>query len=290
MTTEKPVNSISRQTITNLAIWGIVPLVIGILLSLLVPRPKIGIIYLNDAIYAYTSQNIQKELAVARDSNDVKAVVLVVNSPGGTVTDTESLYREVISLRKTKPVVTVIEGMAASGGYYLACATDLIYAKASSEVGNIGVIGTQPDKPAVYEDIYSTGPYKMWGMPRDSFSRELEMLKQGFLQAVKLGRGSRLKMADEMILRGEVYTGGDAARLGLIDGLASQSEAIDQAARLAGLRHYQTLDLFTAAGLTTQQLSMPMGFFRQDATGNITAYPARPGNYLLYIPGLGEAQ
>lgn len=290
MTNEKPVSSMSRQTITNLAIWGILPLVVGILLSLLLPRPKIGIIYLNDAIYSSTAHNILQELAVARDSDDVKAVVLVVNSPGGTVTDTESLYREVNSLRQIKPVVTVIEGMAASGGYYLACATDLIYAKASSEVGNIGVIGTQPDKPAVYEDIYSTGPYKMWGLPRDSFSRELEMLKQGFLQAVKKGRGDRLKISDEIILRGEVYTGSDAARLGLIDGLATQREAIEQAARLAGVRHYQTLDMFTAAGLTQQQLSLPMGFFRQDTSGNITAYPAKSGNYLLYIPGLGEAQ
>jgi protease IV len=290
MTIDKPVSSINHQTLTKIAIWGILPIVAGILISLLIPRPKIGIIYLNDAIYAYTSHNIQQELAVARESNDVKAVVLVVNSPGGTVTDTESLYREVISLRQTKPVVTVIEGMAASGGYYLACATDLIYAKASPEVGNIGVIGTQPDKPTVFEDIYSTGPYKMWGMPRDSFSRELEMLKQGFLQAVKLGRGDRLKMTDEMVLRGEVYTGGDAVRLGLIDGLASQSEAIDQAARLAGLRNYQTLDLFTAAGLTQQQLSMPLGFFKQDASGNVTSFPAKTGNYLLYIPGLGEAQ
>jgi protease-4 len=290
MTIEKPVNIMNRQTATRMATWGIVPLVVGILISLLIPRPKIGIIYLNDAIYANTSQNMLQELAVARNSDDVKAVVLVVNSPGGTVTDTESLYREVIALRKSKPVVTVIEGMAASGGYYLACATGKIYAKASSEIGNIGVIGTQPDKPAVYENIFSTGPYKMWGMPRDSFSRELEMLKQGFLQAVKLGRGDRLKMADEMVLRGEIYTGGDAVRLGLIDGLGSQSEAIEEAAQLAGLRHYQTLDLFTAAGLTQQQSAMPMGFFKQDATGNVTAYPAKSGTYLLYIPGLGEAQ
>ncbi len=123
-----------------------------------------------------------------------------MNSPGGTVTDTESVYREMLALKKVKPVVTVIEGMSASGGYYVASASDYIFAKASSEIGNIGVIGTQPQAPTVYEDIYSTGPYKMWGMPRDSFSRELEMLKQGFLQAVKLGRGDRLNMPDEMIL------------------------------------------------------------------------------------------
>ncbi|BCY19292.1 hypothetical protein hrd7_31410 [Leptolinea sp. HRD-7] len=290
MTIEKPGTSINRQTLMGLALWVILPLTAGILLSLFIPRPKIGIIYLNDAIYAYTSQNIQQELAVARNSNDVRAVVLVINSPGGTVTDTESLYREVIALRKTRPVVTVIEGMAASGGYYLASASDLIFAKASSEIGNIGVIGTRPDKPAVYEDIYSTGPYKMWGMPRDSFSRELEMLKQGFLQAVKLGRGDRLKMSDEMILRGEIYTGSDAERLGMIDGLGTQSEAVEAAARLAGLRHYQTLDLFSAAGLSKPQTNIPLGFFRQDDRGNITAYPAKSGIYLLYIPGLGEVQ
>lgn len=276
-------------TITRIAIWILIPLVAGVLLSLLIPRPAIGVIYLDEAIYSYSAHDMVQQIKAARMANDIRAVVMVMNTPGGTVTDTESVYREVIDLKKTKPVVTVIGGMAASGGYYVASGSDFILAKASSEVGNIGVIGSQPDEPAVYEDIYSTGPYKMWGMPRDSFSREMEMLKQGFLQVVKLGREDRLTISDEMILRGEIYTGGDALRYGLIDALGSQSDAEAKAAELAGIRHYSVKNLFDVAGLKERTVQT-IGFFKTDAEGNTTAYPALPGTYLLYIPGLGDAQ
>jgi protease IV len=289
MTTNTSPDEKSSWTLSRISLWILIPLIAGILLSLLIPRPAIGMIYLNDAIYSFTAHDLIQQLSAARKSDDIRAVVLVMTSPGGTVTDTESVYREIIALKKVKPVVTVIEGLAASGGYYVASASDFIYAKASSEIGNIGVIGTQPEAPTVFEDVYSTGPYKIWGMPRDSFSRELEMLKQGFLQAVKLGRGNRLKIPDDVVLRGEVYSGGDALRNGLIDALGSQSDAEAKAAELAGIRHYTTKDLFDVAGLTVRVVQ-PMGFFRTDTKGNITAYPALPGSYMLYIPGLGDAQ
>ncbi len=274
---------------SRFVLWILIPLIIGVLLSLLIPRPVIGMIYINDAIYSASAYDVIQQLNVARNSNSIRAVVVVMNSPGGTVSDTESVYREIMALRKTKPVVTVIEGIAASGGYYIACASDYIYAKASSEIGNIGVIGTQPDKPTVFENTFSSGPYKIWGMPRDSFSRELDMLKQGFLQVVKLGRGDRLKMTDETVLRGEVYSGGDALRLGLIDSLGSQSEAVSRAAELAGIRHYSTTNLFTEAGLK-ERVMEPLGFYRKDSAGNTTEYPAKSGHYMLYIRGLGGEQ
>jgi protease IV len=289
MTDELPENKPQPWSLSSIARWILLPLVLGIIGSLLIPRPTIGVIYLNDAIYSTSAKDLIQEITTARNSNEIRAVVLVMNSPGGTVTDTESVYREIENLRQSKPVVTVVEGIAASGGYYLACASDYIFAKASSEVGNIGVIGTQPESPAVLENIYSTGPYKMWGMPRDSFSRELEMLKQGFLQAVKLGRGARLKMADEVILRGEIYSGGDALRLGLIDAMGSQSDALKKAAELAAIRNYTVKDMFDIAGLKVKTVE-PMGFFLQDKNGAISPYPARAGNYMLYIPGLGDAQ
>ncbi|GAP20196.1 S49 family peptidase [Leptolinea tardivitalis] len=289
MTIEQQEIKHSPWSLSQVSLWILIPLVLGILISLLIPRPAVGVIYLSDAIYYYSAHDIIQQLTAARNSAEIRAVVIVMNSPGGTVTDTESVYREIIALKQQKPVVTVIEGMAASGGYYAASATDYIFAKASSEIGNIGVIGTQPDKPAVYEDIYSTGPYKIWGMPRDSFSRELEMLKQGFLQAVKLGRGDRLKLSDETILRGEIYSGGDALRAGLIDALGSQSEAEAKAAQMAGIRHYTVKDMFDVAGLK-ETVVAPMGFFRKDSDGNISSYPAKAGLYLLYIPGLGDNQ
>jgi len=289
MTIDQSSPSKESWTISRISIWILIPLIIGILISLLIPRPAIGVIKLDEAIYSYTAQDLIQQLSAARDSNEIRAVVLVMTTPGGTVTDTESVYREIVKFRQIKPIVTVIEGMAASGGYYVACASDYVYAKASSEIGNIGVIGTQPEEPTVYEDIYSTGPYKIWGMPRDSFSRELEMLKQHFLQVVKTGRGERLKISDEVILRGEVYTGTDALKNGLIDGLGSLSDAEDKAALLAGIKHYAVKDMFTYAGLTVRA-AQPIGFFRNDENGNITAYPQKSGSYMLYIPGLGDAQ
>jgi protease-4 len=289
MTEEYPEKRMPNWTFSSITLWIILPLILGIIVSFFIPRPAVGVIYLNDAIYSSTAKDLIKQITAARNSAEIKSVVLVMNSPGGTVTDTESVYREIISLRQTKPVVTVVEGIAASGGYYLSCATDFIFAKASSEVGNIGVIGTQPEKPIVLENIYSTGPYKMWGMPRDSFSRELEMLKQGFLQVVKTGRSNRLKLADEAVLRGEIYSGGDALRYGLIDSLGSQSDAIKKAAALAGIRNYAVKDLFDLAGLKVETIK-PMGFFKQDANGNVSSIPAQTGTFLLYIPGLGEAQ
>ncbi len=289
MTVEPIEKDRQNWSLSRIVLWIILPLIAGVLFSLLIPRPSIGLIYVNDAIYSASANEIIQQISTARNSDSIRAVVLVMNSPGGTVSDTESVYREIMALRKTKPVVTVIEGVAASGGYYIACASDQIYAKASSEIGNIGVIGTQPDKPTVFENTFSSGPYKIWGMPRDSFSRELDMLKQGFLQVVKLSRGDRLKIADETILRGEVYSGSDSLRYGLIDALGSQSEAIALAAELAGVRHYSTANLFTVAGLKERVMN-PLGFYRKDSAGNTTEYPAKSGLYMLYIRSLGGDQ
>jgi protease IV len=147
--------------------WGIkewslliiLPLIIGWLISLyVVKQPVIGVIYLNDAIDSTTAQDMINQITFARGNPNIKAVVMVVNSPGGTVTDTESVYMELARLRTTKPVIMEVEGMAASGAYYLASGTDYIIAKPSSLVGNIGVIGDTPPMPTVFEQTYSTGP------------------------------------------------------------------------------------------------------------------------------------
>ena len=260
--------------------WLVIPLVIGILLSFLIQRPMIGVIYLDDAIYSYTARDLTSQIIYAREKPEIKAVVLVMNSPGGTVSDTESVYRELLSLRQTKPVVTVVEGMAASGGYYLASGTDYIFAKASSEVGNIGVIGYLPDLPIVLETVYSTGPYKMWGMPREAFVRELEMLKQGFLQAVLLGRKDHLKMSPEEVLRGQIFPGGDALRLGLIDEFGSISNGYEKAASLARISHYKTIAL---RDYVVSAQPTPAPFFQGSSSGLISQYPTKPGIYMLYI-------
>jgi protease IV len=270
--------------------WGIkewflliiLPLIVGWLVSLLVVQtPIVGVIYLNDAIYSNTAQDMIDQITFARENPRVKAVVLVVNSPGGTVTDTESVYMELARLRSTRPVVMMVEGMAASGAYYMASGTDYIMAKPSSEVGNIGVIGDMPPTPTVFEQTYSTGPYKLWGYPQETFVRELEMLKQGFLQAVLEGRGKALKVGKEVILRGQIWPGAEALRMGLIDALGPQSAAFEKAAQMAKISHYEVEDLRIMAGLAPVQ---PFPFFAMSKDGVKTAYPKDPGLYYLYVP------
>jgi protease-4 len=256
-------------------LFVILPLAAGIILSLIfIPQPVVGVIYFSDEIYSYTASDLISQINYARVNPEIKAVVIVMNSPGGTVVDTESVYLELARLRETKPVVTMIEGMAASGGYYLSVGTDYIFAKPSSLVGNIGIIGYLPSEPSVMEEIYSTGPYKMWGERRDDFIRQMEPLKQGFLQAVKLGRGEALNAPDELILSGQIWSGSQAFRMGLVDELGAQSRAFDKAAQLAKITHYRVEDLRTLVW--------------KDDTANIYAsakiLPEEPGLYYLYMP------
>jgi protease-4 len=261
-------------------LWLLIPLGVGLLLSLLIRQPAVGVIFLDDALYGGTSHDLTSQIIYAREDPDIRAVVMVINTPGGTVSDTESVYRELIQLRQTKPVVAVIEGMAASGGYYLASGTDFIYSKASSEVGNIGVIGYVPDAPIVLEAVYSTGPYKMWGMPRDAFVREMEMLKQQFLKVVLRGRGERLKMSPEEVLSGQIFPGSEALRLGLVDALGSLSEGYAKAAELAGISHYKVMPL---SQILTPSQPTPEPFFQGQAGGPVSSYPTKAGIYYLFV-------
>ncbi len=268
--------------------WWIAPaLLAGILLSLLfIRKPIVGVIRLNDAIYSFTAQDLIAQIDYARDDPRVRSVVLILNSPGGTVVDTEAVYMELARLRKVKPVVTWVSGMAASGAYYLSSGTDYIVAVPSSEVGNVGVIGYLPPTPMLIEDTISTGPYKLWGSPRDATIREIEMIKQGFFQAVTLGRGDRLKIGPDVLLRGQIWPATEALRLGLVDRLGSETDAYTEAARLAHLWHYSPVELRPLA-LGEDESSPSFGaFFLQTEEGLQLPYPSQPGLYVLYIPSL----
>jgi protease-4 len=268
--------------IRNALLWIIFPLIMGILISFVIPRPVIGVIRLEDAIYAQSGRDLIAQIDYALDHPEIRAVILALDSPGGTVVDTEAVYMELARLRTKKPVVTVVNGMSASGAYYLASSTDYIYAKPSSLVGNVGVIGYLPSAPFIYEDIISTGPYKLWGAPRDSEIREIEMLKQGFYQAVMLGRGDRLKIGPETLLRGQIWSGTEGLRLGIIDALGTETDARIKAAQLAHISHYGLTDLRfgTANENGTQQ------FYVQSSNGVSLPYPKAAGLYMLYIPQL----
>jgi signal peptide peptidase SppA len=216
-------NDLKWERVRTWLLWLALPLLLGILIASVVPQPVIGIIRLDDAIYPYTARDMITQINYAIDHPEIRAVVLAFDSPGGTVVDTEAVYMELARLREKKPVVTAVNGMAASGAYYLSAGTDYIFAKPTSLVGNIGVISYLPSSPFIFEEIISTGPYKLWGAPRDSEMRQPDMIKEGFFKAVMLGRGDRIKVGPEVVLSGQIWIGSEAVRIGIADKLGSGS-------------------------------------------------------------------
>jgi protease-4 len=265
----------------SVLLWVLLPLLAGLALATRVPRPVIGLIYLNDSIYAYTARDMISQLDYARQHPEVRAVVMVMDSPGGTVVDTEAVYLELARLRQSKPVVTMAQGMIASGAFYLSVGTDYVVAGPSAIIGNVGVVSQLPPPPEVYEDLASTGPYKLFGSSRDAQLRSMEAIKQAFLQAVQIGRGERLQIGPQRLLTGEIWLGTEALRMGLVDEVGSVSQSVERAAELARVAHYRVVDLRQLAELPP---SVTYYFFYETPEGMLTPYPRQPGMYLLYVP------
>ncbi len=280
-------NNLSWEKIRPWLLWLGVPLIVGILLAAFVPQPIIGVIRLDDAIYSYSARDMIAQIEYAAETPEVRAVVLAFDSPGGTVVDTEAVYMELAKLRAKKPVVAAVNGMAASGAYYLSVGADYIYAKPSSLVGNIGVISYLPPSPFIFEEIVSSGPYKLWGSSRDEEMRQVDMIKDAFYEAVKLGRGDRLRASPETVVSGKIWLGSEAVRLGLADAIGAESDALDKAAQLAGVANYKTADLRELAGVAS---SYYLPFFIESPQGVRTPYPIEPGVYMLFIPPLPPQQ
>jgi len=254
-------NSISTERRPlGLLLWILVVVVaLGLayfLSTLIIPAPKIGLIRLDGEINDGTADYIVAQANYAKNDPSIRAVVLKVNSPGGGVTPSENLHYSLLSLRERKPLIVSIDTMAASGGYYAASAGDVIYAKPSSSVGNIGVVSLLPSQSFVDEELITTGPMKLFGSPRDSYVREMEILKQGFLRAVETQRKKQLKVGTDVLSRGELYVGVRALDAGLIDRLGTVTDAIEKAAEMAKVAHYETVDLSNAPSVTPPASSL----------------------------------
>ncbi|RJQ39431.1 MAG: S49 family peptidase [Anaerolineaceae bacterium] len=279
-------NQTNEMSFGTVFLIFILPLIAGIILSCFIPRPIIGIISVRDEIDTKMSLRVIKEIDYARSHPEIKAVVLILDSPGGTINDTELIYLELLKLRETKPVVTMVEGLSASGSFYLSMGTDYIFSNPSARIGNVGVIGTLPSYPMVLEETISTGPYKLFGNQREGYTRFIELIKESFYQVVELGRGDRLKLSKEEILRGELYPASEAVKAGLIDEVAPRSSAVEKAAQLAHIAHYKIIDLTEA--VADESSEEESSFFILDENGVSTGYPKESGIYLLYIPDYGS--
>ncbi|MBI4489090.1 MAG: signal peptide peptidase SppA [Deltaproteobacteria bacterium] len=179
----------------------------------------------------------------------IKAVVVRIDSPGGGVAPTQEIYEEIEKLKKKKPVIASLGGMATSGGYYIASACDQVVANPGTLTGSIGVIMQLGNVEELMKKLglkgYSikSGPHKDIGSPLRPLSPEGRAILQSlvdnvhgqFVSAVARGRG----MAEDKIREladGRVYSGEQAKGLGLVDILGNVEDAIDLAAKRAGIK------------------------------------------------------
>ena len=226
----------------------VIGIVIGafVLVNTFPTKHNIGVIDIpytvitDDSAYVITQY-----LDYARQDDSIKAVVIRIASPGGGAASSERLYIETSNLRAEKPVVMVMNGLVASGGYMMAMGVNHTFAQTSSLVGNVGVItiaGPLIPRP-LPESIVVTGPHKLYGSSRRDWIGLADELKDAFAQMVIRERGDKLRVTKAELTEGRLYAGVDAARLGIVDEIGGDSDAMEKAAELAGISSYGTVDV-----------------------------------------------
>lgn len=203
------------------------------------------------------SETVSKAIREAREDEDVKAIVMRVNSPGGSALASDVIWREVTLAKEVKPFIVSFGDVAASGGYYISTHADRIFASPSTITGSIGVFGLIPDarelitdKMGITFDGVKTNDHADLGSMKRGFSEE-EMMwfdhlitdtYEEFVARVAEGRGMTVEDVDS-IARGRVWIGEDALSIGLIDEYGGLDEAIAYAAEQAGLEKYDLREL-----------------------------------------------
>jgi protease-4 len=183
-----------------------------------------------------------------REDVNIKGVVLRIDSPGGAIAPTQELYKELLRLREEKPVVTSMGTVAASGGYYLSCATDWIICNPGTITGSVGVImeftnlGEMLQKLGIGTRTIKSGKFKDTGNPTREMTAEEERLLTDmimdtydqFVDAVLAGRSVE-EGAVKPYFDGRIMTGRQALKLGLVDELGNINDALAKTAEMAGL-------------------------------------------------------
>jgi protease-4 len=199
---------------------------------------------------------INKALKNAREDDKVKAIVLRVNSPGGSALASELIWREIELTKAIKPVIVSMGNLAASGGYYIACNANKIIAEPSTITGSIGVFGTLPNAHEFMNDIginaeqVTTNKNSVdYSIFEPMTSEQRAFIKEGvvdiyelFTNRVATGRGMTQEAVHE-IAQGRVWTGADALNIGLVDELGGLDVALQHAAQAAKLDSYKIKEL-----------------------------------------------
>lgn len=195
---------------------------------------------------------VVKDLDELANDDDVKAVVLRINSGGGSAYASEQMWRAVQLLKAKKPVVVSMGGMAASGGYYMASGADYIFAEPTTLTGSIGIFGLIPDmsellteKLGLHFDVVKTNESSDFGAPGRPFNQNegdaiQSAINRGYqLFLSRVGTSRKMKVEDvDKIAQGRVWTGNQALSIKLVDKLGTLNDAIAEAARRAKMKEY----------------------------------------------------
>ena len=219
---------------------------------------KIAVIYAQgEILYGEGGKNfigqgvINKSLKKARENENVKAIVMRVNSPGGSALVSDIIWREVELTKKIKPVVVSFGNVAASGGYYIAAGADKIFAEPTTITGSIGVFGTIPNMNELAVNIginaeqvgtnKNSVDYSLFEPMTETFRAQIkegiEHTYETFLQRVADGRNMTTTEVDE-VAQGRVWSGIDAQKIGLVDEIGNLDDAIAAAAEMVDLENY----------------------------------------------------
>lgn len=197
--------------------------------------------------------SMRRSLKEAREDKDIKAIVLRINSPGGNALTSDLIWREIELTKKVKPVVVSMGNYAASGGYYIACNANKIFAENSTITGSIGVFGILPnisqlatkiglhsERVKTHENAAEYSPF----LPMDEKFKEVtlesvEQVYKTFVSHVAEGRKMTIAQVDS-IGQGRVWSGSQALKIGLVDKIGGMDDAIKEAASLAKIKSYKT--------------------------------------------------
>jgi protease-4 len=225
---------------------------------------KIAVIYAQGEIRDGEGDNetiggttLAETVAKARNDDKIKAIVLRINSPGGSAMASDIIWREVKLAAEKKPLIVSMGDVAASGGYYIAAPAAFIYAEPSTITGSIGVFGLYPnigkllnDKLGITTDTVKIGKYSDLGNTTRQFTEDEKQIFQAFIERTyddfitRVAEGRHKNKADiDSIAQGRVWAAADALNLGLVDKIGSLDDAIKLAAEKAGVSSYRITEM-----------------------------------------------
>jgi protease-4 len=199
--------------------------------------------------------SMRRSLQEARKNDDIKAIVLRINSPGGSALTSDLIWREIELTKRVKPVVVSMGNYAASGGYYIACNANTIFAEKNTITGSIGVFGTLPnfsvaanrygintEQVRTHENASNYSPFVPMDEKFKAITLEgVENIYATFIGHVAEGRKMTTAQVDA-IGQGRVWTGSEAIKIGLVDKIGGLREALAEAAKLAKIKSYSTVN------------------------------------------------